>query len=161
MKRRHCTYLALVATTCFAGDPVLQTLTIPIGSQGKGGRLVVEFSTMTDFAHAYNVLGPASSDPGKVIEFDEGDPADLTLQLDESGKTVLCLKFGGFYMSNHFAFIKKPDGTVVTNTPQVVFNGATQSVLAVWQSLGKTNKSFRLERLKTGDDPTSPSTRTQ
>lgn len=111
-------------------------------------KIVIEFSTETNFARAYGVNEAQPFASGAVLELAAGNPADLILQLVSSGETVLALVLGGVYMSNHVARTHLPDGTIVPNNPYVFYQDATEEIIGLWQRLRQINKSFRIELLE-------------
>ncbi|MCH8528316.1 MAG: hypothetical protein LAT79_14380 [Kiritimatiellae bacterium] len=134
------------SSTGLADQANMQRLTIT--STYAMEKIVIEFSTETDFARAYGVNNAQPLASGSVLEFTAGNPADLILQLDASGETVLALVFGGAYISNHVARTHLPDGTIVPNNPDVVYQDATEDIIGLWQRLRQINKSFRIELLE-------------
>ena len=148
-----CLWLAAATSSTGAEPNPLQRLTIPTG----GGDIVVEFSLTNDFAEAYLISSTNASKPDEKFQFDSGTPANLNLQLDRTGKVVVCLNFGGMYMSTLRVVMKdSEDGTTYTNNPVAIYNGQTQCVIEAWNTLRKKNKSFKTERLENKNDPTKP-----
>lgn len=132
-------------STEISDETNLQRLTI--GYLNARGQIVIDFSERSNYARAFWENGELTPTPGSTQEFDDGKPANLVLQLDASGETVLFMVFGGTYMSNHAARAQLPDGNVVPNNPVVEFNGTEKDIIETWRKLSKTNESFRIELL--------------